>query len=314
MPISPLCQYGWIANRFLYHSFHNDADIGDYLPKDQSFVRFVFFSWMVELETILAWLEGACTRRPQDSFHFLCCDELLAKRLQARGISSHHISHNAFLDERLYEPAAPTDDERKYDAVYVARMSHFKRHALAVNIPRLLLLGNVVCEYDDAAYAADLQRKMPAATFTLDEQWLQTPEVARRMGQAHVGLILSETEGGSYVTAEYQLCGLPVVTTPSRGGRETWLHPHYSRVVAANPTAIADAVADLKQANLDPLAIRSRVVALIAEQRQRLFILGQSIYEAQQIPRDFSRDFYASFTHRIAKWRPMHEVAGDIAG
>jgi hypothetical protein len=45
-------------------------------------------------------------------------------------------------------------------------------------------------------------------------------DVAGYLNQSKIGAILSEEEGACYANTEYLLCGLPVVSTPSRGGRD----------------------------------------------------------------------------------------------
>jgi FkbM family methyltransferase len=306
--MSAVSQYGWFNHFCLYQSFNTRDDIGDFLP-DTGVHRFVFFVWHHELNEIVPWLVGARTRRPQDVFHFLCSDEMQARDLKVLGLSAAHVSHNAFLDESLYSVPDDPDAPREFDAICIARMSRFKRHALASAVPRTLFVGSVVADGDDESYYEELARMMPQAEMTHRKtRWLNTAEVVRHANRAHTGLILSAVEGGSYATTEYVLCGLPVVSTSSVGGRDCWLHPQYSRIVPATSRAVAEAVAELKAAATNPWDIRDHAIKIICEQRQRFFRIGQDIYGTENRGMDFARDFYGSFRHKVAEWRSHREL------
>ncbi len=60
----------------------------------------------------------------------------------------------------------------------------------------------------------------------------------------------------------------------------------------------------------------------MCEHRRRFFALGQKIYKVENEGQDFARDFYATFQHKVARWRPNDEVmtwwrrqfSGAVAG
>ncbi|WP_164127899.1 glycosyltransferase, partial [Stenotrophomonas maltophilia] len=55
-----------------------------------------------------------------------------------------------------------------------------------------------------------------------------TPEAVNRVyNQAAVGLCLSAVEGAMCASMEYLMAGLPVVSTPSVGGRDVYFDPDY---------------------------------------------------------------------------------------
>lgn len=303
-----ISQYGWFNHFCLYHSFNYGQDIGDFLPEN-GIQRFIFFVWNDDMKCILDWLAAARYRRPQDGYHFLCSDEFHARELNSTGLSAIHVSHNAFLDEKEYEVTTVPMHERKFDAVCISRMNRFKRHQLACSLERVLFIGSTVAEGDDEAYFQSLVQLMPNAEMTHKEtRWLQTWQVSQRLAHACSGLILSAKEGGSYATTEYMLCGLPVVSTASVGGRDCWLHPRYSRVVPPTPEAVAEAVGELKISDISPQAIRDHALRIICEQRFRFFELGQRIYEVHRCGADFARDFYSTFRSKMADWLPHEEL------
>jgi len=311
-PSSEVALWGWVTSRCLYQSHCPREDIGQYLPEDTGFFRLVSFMWYTRTEDTLAWLASAAKRRPQDAFHFLCCDEFQARDLRAAGVSALHVSPNAFIDESQYPVAQASLAERKFDSVCISRMSRFKRHALAKEVPRVLFIGSIVTEGDNEAYFQELSAQMPQAEFTHREKnWLQNAEVAARCAEARTGLILSSVEGGCFAMTEYLLCGLPVVSTASTGGRDCWLHPRYTRVVPASARAVAEAVEELIAHPPNPHDVRDHALRVMTEQRRRFFELGQQLYEVENTGRDFARDFYASFRHKMADWQPNCRVMDE---
>jgi hypothetical protein len=73
-------------------------------------------------------------------------------------------------------------------------------------------------------------------------RFLSPKEVAAVLNRSLLGGIFSELEGPCYASTEYFLCGLPVVSTPSSGGRHVWYTPHNSVLVEPSPAAVAEGV------------------------------------------------------------------------
>lgn len=170
----------------------------------------------------------------------------------ARGFQGDLINHNAWLDENAVMRPMP-GTEKLYDAIYVGRRSAFKRHMLAKNVQSLALVAginhgnNIAPAPEDVAY-------MNAAPLSQDE-------VCEKINQSHVGLILSEREGACFASSEYLLCGIPVVSTPSKGGRDVWYNADNSIICAPEPEAVAEAVLSLKADRPDPMHIREMHIA-----------------------------------------------------
>jgi glycosyltransferase involved in cell wall biosynthesis len=204
------------------------------------------------------------------------------------------------------DPAA----SKCFDAVYNARMAEFKRHELANEIQSLLIIGGTVTPEDSDEYFLRMKSILPTATFTYDceKGMLNEQQVNRLLNQSKVGLCLSACEGAMYAAVEYLLCGLPVVSTVSLGGRDTWFDPRFTRIVADNPQQIAAAVRDLIERKLCPHMIRSETLIRMAEHRQRLVDLGQQIYAAHKTGRDFARDFYVGLTNKLGEWCMPQQV------
>jgi hypothetical protein len=80
------------------------------------------------------------------------------------------------------------------------------------------------------------------------------------------------------------------------------------RIVPDDPIAVAQAVLNLIELGISPNFIRSRTLDRIAEHRQRLFQIGQAIYSAHGVGRDFARDFYLNFKSKLGNWRQLDQV------
>lgn len=185
--------------------------------------------------------------------------------LERAGIETHWVQHNAFLDERRYRPLGGA--ERPFDAAYIARLTPFKRHGLLpVELaPRLLFLGASVrpAERD---FAAGVREKYAAA------RWVPSfsgAKVSCWLALAKCGLALSATEGACFASAEYPLCGLPVVDTPALGGRAALYPEEFVRSVGAAPEAIAEGIAHWAAHRPDPRKVRAAWLAKAAPHRDR---------------------------------------------
>ena len=176
---------------------------------------------------------------------------------------------NAFLDPRRYPLAKGA---RRFDAIYVARITPFKRHALAVKVPNLHLVGSH--SQRETAYFQEIMRTVPYARWDKNVfPWL----VGRRMAMASCGLALSSIEGAMFACGEYSLCGLPVVNTKNIGGRDLML-PEFAVFHAEDtPESVAEGVEHWKANPVPPQEIREAFLRMAAEHRAVLRDLLASI-------------------------------------
>lgn len=70
-----------------------------------------------------------------------------------------------------------------------------------------------------------------------------------------------------FASMEYLMCGLPVVTTRNRGGRNRYFTSGNSTFVASRPAAIARAVSAYVAQPPDPMQIREEVMRLVRRDR-----------------------------------------------
>lgn len=120
---------------------------------------------------------------------------------------SLHFSHGLTRATNMFTPCIGA--ERKYRAVMNARSADYKNRWAAAAVDGLACIdlnagpSELACDYSNSSR-------------------LELGEVAAVMRQAYVGLSLSFIEGACLASLEYLLCGLPVVSTHSLGGRDAW--------------------------------------------------------------------------------------------
>ncbi len=302
--------YQWLSTAppCLFHSGSDaEHDIGNFLP-DERIYRFVIALWHKTADDLEAYSNHWQRQRPQHRVFHLVNDFSVGRELQARGIPVVFANHNCFIDETAF--TIQPHVEKVFDLIYSARMAPFKRHELLVNARNALLVGGVVAQGDSWERFQEVQQLLPQAHFTHAEEnrHLRAAEMASLMNAAHVGVCLSDVEGAMYSATEYLLCGLPVVSTPSLGGRDQWFDPRFTRIVPAEPQAVANAVQELMQQKICPDFIRNATLDRITQQRQQFINAGQAIYTAERAGRDFARDFYLQFNSQLGHWLPAADV------
>jgi hypothetical protein len=203
--------------------------------------------------------------------------------LTGLGVAAIHAHNSAFISERIFFPEPGT--AKAFDAVHNAQTQPFKRHQLAYGVPNLALITYV--GQRAAEQVADVvpgYRDLKFVNYAAGEGYrsLDGGEVRHIVCQARCGLVLSALEGPNNASMEYFLCGVPLVTTPSRGGREAMYDPRHVAVVEPTPAAVEAAVAAFAAGAPDPQEIRAAALAKARPHRQRLIawlsaVVGQDL-------------------------------------
>ncbi|MFN7877937.1 MAG: glycosyltransferase family 4 protein [Pirellula sp.] len=182
----------------------------------------------------------------------------MLRSLGQRAIFCHH---NLFCNENVFD-IQPNPVE--YDAIYIARLDPYKRIWLARDIPKLRI---VTANPKDAIRLKD----WGCNHANVNQEFMEYTAIAREISKSCCGLALSKKEGGMLATTEYLLCGKPVITTPSLGGREYWLDSSNSLNITDSAPDIASAVRLVGNSTWDSNTIRQS--ALIRLQCQRGILL-----------------------------------------
>ncbi len=199
------------------------------------------------------------------------------ERLRSVGEAAFFFNKTALTPEWIFRPLPQRSSE--FDAIYNAQLVPWKRHELSLAIENCAFLFHRDDSSPHAGVAEnaiiDRHRAIAGHVFLNSIQADGLPrrftpaEVNALLNRACIGLCLSEREGAMFAGVEYLLAGLPVVTTPSTGGRDTYFDPEFCWTVPPNPRAIAEAVHALKAKRIPPDHIRARTLACIEADRQR---------------------------------------------
>jgi hypothetical protein len=194
-----------------------------------------------------------------------------AAAVETLGVGAIWATPTAFVDERIYYPEL--EQPKLYAAVHTARTDAMKRHELAHGVSNLALIsypafgdsepvGDVAARYRSLGYV-----NWSEAT---GARFLDPPGVRRLVSQSRCGLVLSAVEGANNASVEYFLCGIPLVTTPSQGGRDVMYDALHVTIVEPTAAAVEAAVAAYQASAPDPLDIRAAALARARPHRQRL--------------------------------------------
>jgi glycosyltransferase involved in cell wall biosynthesis len=197
------------------------------------------------------------------------------------GVRAAHISNNVYCNERVFRRLQLN---KVFDALYIAKSARFKRHELAKDIERLAILRSSGEAIADCCPAV--------AHATTNSEILDKESVARFINQANCTLALSAEEGGMFASFESLLCGVPVVSTPSRGGRDLFYDESNSLIVKATSEDVRAGVEKINQAVMDPAQIRGAAVLRLSELRvtysnyiaEIIFRRRPDLYPSPEVP------------------------------
>ena len=243
------------------------------LPQNEKFTMFLQLGWSAELPEVVnelkTRLNEAKTAFPEGRFIILANAPGEVENIK-EFCEVYLASHNAFLDPARY-PLAKAG-KKKFDALYIARITPFKRHYLAEKIKSLHLIGSYA-EKEKEYFSETIARFSHA-------EWSQkVPSffIGRKICEASCGLALSAIEGAMFSCGEYSLCGVPVVNTENLGGRDTLLPDFAVRYAEDNAESVAENVEYWVKNPVEPSEIRSGYLKLALPQKEFVQDLINSI-------------------------------------
>jgi glycosyltransferase involved in cell wall biosynthesis len=217
----------------------------------------------------LHFKQQSARQYPHLQLTYLCPTLSDTQLLRGMGIDALHVHQNAFIDERISRPDPAA--EKKYSAVHIANVLPFKRHHLAWGVS-----GIAVITYDpsEESISHELSGYKNLVYVNRNEESDIVPlarnAVRKIVCESQCGLILSEKEGANYASTEYLLCGIPIVSTPSLGGRDEFFDSRHVKIVEPKPSAVERAVVEWSQSVPPQEEIRESVLAKCREHRRRL--------------------------------------------
>jgi glycosyltransferase involved in cell wall biosynthesis len=208
--------------------------------------------------------------------HWLGNSQREGSKLRIVGCKARHLHHNLFCLDTVFT-IKPI--EKKWDAIYNASLEPYKRVDLAAQVEKLRLVTRTPKQ-------ANLVKELGCDHAEINTSWLGRADLAEVLNQAWCALALSAEEGGMVALTEYLLCGLPVVTTPSKGGRDVWYTDYNHIVVEPKAEAVRDAVNYFKSNPRDPERIRRDCLHTMESFRQNYVSLVNSIAEHEAVTMD----------------------------
>jgi glycosyltransferase involved in cell wall biosynthesis len=255
-------------------------------------------------DALETFAETAETLHPKMRVHFMCPDETATRQLLSRGLSAIHVHQNAFIDDRIFRPRPEVP--KRFAAIHNAAMTEWKRHHLAWDVQDICVVTYRNSPESDPRFVRGY-RHLAWSNLAADGTvaYLNAESVASLVCAARVGLILSGKEGGNFASGEYQFCGVPVVSTPSEGGRTAFLDQQSTLLVKPEAHDVLRAVASANANPLDPQQIRARVMNKAIAHRVRLLdwmsgLAGQSLHAKAD-----ARAWLPSFRDKLRERVPL---------
>jgi glycosyltransferase involved in cell wall biosynthesis len=222
-------------------------------------------------------LAEAGKRWPQARFRLLAADETELRGLRAAGLPALLCNLNMFTDERVFHPFRPEAASQTTDAICIAPLDLRENHHLACTIGSIGIVHHRYEGMDDVG--AEVRKLLPRATFLNDTDqepqgffYPSDEQLAGWVCQSATGLALSETGGSCIATAQYLLCGTPVVTVPNIGGRDHFLKQPFFARADTTADSVAAAVTELRARNLSRKEIHEATKHLFHEARQAFLV------------------------------------------
>ena len=280
-------------------------------------------SWTLERPHVVEQIGGDLAwyrqRFPLHELIFLCNTEEERRRVIAVGGTAIFSNHNLMVSEDIFRPLPEVPVE--FDAVYNGRISYTKRHYLAFDVERLLHITVSIGELPasgDRAFIRRLQAQSPLhhiANPIVDglTDRLTPQQVNRAYNQAAVGLCLSAAEGAMCSSMEYMMAGLPVVSTPSLGGRDVYFDPDYCIIAEPEPAAIRRAVEELRDRAIPREEIRARTMAKVWPQRRELMAFLSALRERMGGTEPPLSEWPFPGTGTLRRWATVRQHAREIA-
>lgn len=246
-------------------------------------------------------------RFPNHEVIFLCNSPAEYEQFGKFGIPRIFCNHNCFLDEEIYKIIP--DTAKEYDAIYDAAMIEYKRHYLASKVKNFALITFIT----DHAYFMETKNILPEAIWlnfaSGDYEWISKKKLIKYFNQSRVGLCLSAEEGAMFASTEYLLCGLPVVSTRSKGGRDVFFDEEYVKIVDDTPEAVEEGVKEMMKREIPPDYIREKTIEKMKPHRERFIELVQQIYNKEGVDRSFREEWSRIFINKMYRSGAISIVA-----
>lgn len=220
------------------------------------------------------------------------------KRIE-NGFNSILCNHNTFINTNIFD--IKSEHKKKYNMVINSRAKDWKNIHLAKEVDNTALIINRWNIENHRGKNSDDYLKLNYSY--LNKGRLQQHQVSEIVNQSYTGGIFSFNEGACYSSSEYLLCGIPVVSTKSLGGRDVYYDDYNSVIVEPNENEVKYACEKLIRERKEPIEIRNRHLKIIKEHENNLINEFQKIFDENDINKKASDWFYEN---KNSKWLEKH--------
>ncbi|MEA2013409.1 MAG: glycosyltransferase [Verrucomicrobiota bacterium] len=296
LPAYILCYKPIVLVSYEFDFVKNSDEILETLPKNKKIYAMLMLGWHRETEERIEELvqDIATLKKKNKNIEYVimanCQNEY--SMIKNAGLDAIFCHQNAFLNPDAYHVIPKIN--RKYDAIYIARVTPFKRHELTKNIKKLKLIGSN--SFKEKKYFDKTLQLLSHADWI---RGVRFKNIYKAINQAKVGLCLSEEEGAMFVSAEYLLCGLPIVNTKNLGGRDSLFDEEYVITTEPTPDAVNKAMQKLINKNIDPIDIREKTIEKMNAHRQTLIDFIQNKCDLAGIEKKYSAIWENVYTQKL---------------
>ena len=290
--------------------------LDDFLPHPQK-AHYVCLNWWhleseADIKIIKQQYENYKKQFPENEILYLCNSMTQYTLFRNSSLPSMLCNQNAFLDEHMH--TIESDSHKEYDAIYLAVAVPCKRHYLAKEIDRLALI-TYYAHFSKQNYIDDIKTALPHATWIIRPNplkgYIAREKIHLYLNKAKVGLCLSAAEGAMYASVEYLLCGLPIVTTRSIGGRDVFFDDEYVMVVNDTPAAVKAGVDAMIKKNIPGSYIREKTIKKMKGHRKR-FLSWLTGISPQSRKYSNEHVWQNIFTNKMLMSRRIRYIQNDI--
>ena len=229
-------------------------------------------------------------RYPNVELLFLCNSKEQKENFDAEELQCIICHASSFLDFNRYQ--IDSANIKKFDAVYRADIVKYNRHELAIDIERLLLIGNDgTC---NAPYFKEVMDSLQTAVFNGDKG-----RIDRLISSSKVGLCLGDSDADVFSCAEYLLSGIPVVSTDSYVCNSIFNCLEYVSVINSYSTSVCSGVKAMGKKTYDPYMIRDETLNILIGHRDNFINFLQEKCDRQGDGILFQSKFDTEFTHLL---------------
>tara|TARA_B100001564_G_scaffold359974_1_gene384291 strand:+ start:1302 stop:2291 length:990 start_codon:yes stop_codon:yes gene_type:complete len=236
----------------------------------------------------------------------ICCNDIKTLNNMPKEYGSRFsgilCNHNATVSRKIFNIQSC---DKMWDSVYTARMCEFKRHHLSYNLSNILYLTSGNKKGQSNPYTKKGHMLLMANqnnNFTLYHKSVPKKQVNYLLNRSRVGLCLSSKEGAMYSSIEYLLCGLPIVSTKSTGGRDVFFTNENCIIAEDTPESVAECVQKWLL-NYPTLEQRQRIRQdAVSTQKQHTKILKNKLKEISSVDIDIDKLYKEKFVHKWSYW------------